>query len=99
MFLVKLILKILVLPLLAVLTLVKWIGIFLTSFSAFIFHLIANLFFLVAVCSFAMGLCPGTEALSMLTIGFFFFVTPFVAEWLLTGIAIAGSAMSDFIRS
>ena len=99
MILVKLILKILVLPLLAVLTLVKWIIIFLTSFSAFIFHLIAGLFFLVAVSSFAMGLCPGTEALSMLTIGFGFFVTPFVAEWLLTGIAIAGSAMSEFIRS
>ena len=99
MLVIKVILKILVLPLVAVLTLLKWIGIFLTSFSGFFFYLISGLFFLITVASFAIGLCTGKQALTMIAIGFCFFVTPFVAERLLMGIAIAGAAMSEFIRS
>ena len=99
MLVIKVILKILVLPLVAVLTLLKWIGIFLTSFSGFFFYLISGLFFLITVASFAIGLCTGRQALTTIAVGFCFFVTPFIAEWLLKGIAKLNCNLIEFIKS
>ena len=49
MFLIKLLLKLLVLPIIAAVTLIQWVGIFLTQFSTVIFNLLAGLIFLIAV--------------------------------------------------
>ena len=43
MVLLRLILKILVLPLIVAVTLIQWVGIFLTQFSTVIFNLLAGL--------------------------------------------------------
>ena len=44
--LIKLIIKLLVLPLIVAVTLVQWVGIFFTQFSTVIFNLLAGLMFL-----------------------------------------------------
>ena len=59
MFLIKL----LALPLVAVVTLIQWVAIFLTSFSAILFDLLAGIIFMVTLAGLMFGVCTGIEAL------------------------------------
>ena len=47
--LIKLIIKLLVLPLIVAVTLIQWVGIFFTQFSTAIFNLLAGLMFLITI--------------------------------------------------
>lgn len=49
MALIKMFLKLLVLPLIAAVTLIQWVGIFLTQFSTVIFNMLAGLMFLITI--------------------------------------------------
>lgn len=64
MFLIKL----LALPLVAVVTLIQWVAIFLTSFSAILFDLLAGIIFMVTLAGLMFGVCTGIEALKMLAV-------------------------------
>ena len=99
MIIVKLIFKVLALPVILALTLIVWIGIFLTSFSSVILNIISGLFFLVAVASWLMGISTGAEAIRMLGAGFLVFILPHLAEWILTGIASVRGLLLQFIGS
>ena len=52
--LIKLLHKLLALPIIVAVTLIQWVGIFLTQFSTIVFNLLAGLIFLIAVCSSAL---------------------------------------------
>lgn len=80
MVLLRLILKMLVLPLIAAVTLIQWAGIFLTQFSSVIFNLLAGLMFLLSVVGWLMGICTGAETMRMLAVGFVVFIIPHIAE-------------------
>ena len=57
--LIKLIIKILVLPLVAAVTLIQWVGIFFTQFSTVIFNLLAGLMFLITIAGWMFGISAG----------------------------------------
>lgn len=59
-------LKLALLPLLLLLILAQWVGIFLTTFSTILTNLLAGLFFFVALASWVMKLANGSEVLKML---------------------------------
>jgi uncharacterized membrane protein len=99
MFLIKLLLKLLVLPIIAAVTLIQWVGIFLTQFSTVIFNLLAGLIFLIAVAGFMFGIGTGAETLQMLAVGFVVFIIPHIAEWLIIRIAAINYGLRDFIKS
>lgn len=96
---IKLTLKTLSLPLIAVITLVQWIGIFLTGLAGGIFGLLSLLFALVAGASFLFGIASGPEALKMLAVGFMLFILPHIAERIIIGITALRCNLADFIRS
>ena len=79
MFLIKL----LVLPLVAVVTLIQWVAIFLTSFSAIIFDLLAGMIFMITLAGLLFGVCTGMEALKMLAVSFAIFSIHQIAECLM----------------
>lgn len=56
-------LKLALLPLLLLLILAQWVGIFLTTFSTILTNLLAGLFFFVALASWVMKLADGGEIL------------------------------------
>ena len=58
-------LKLALLPLLLLLILVQWAGIFLTTFSTILTNLLAGLFFFVALASWVMQLADGGEVLKI----------------------------------
>ena len=53
MFLIKL----LALPLVAAVTLIQWVAIFLTSFSAILFDLLAGIIFIITLAGLMFGVC------------------------------------------
>ena len=59
-------LKLALLPLLLLLILAQWVGIFLMTFSTILTNLLAGLFFFVALASWVMKLADGGEVLKML---------------------------------
>ncbi len=99
MFLLKLPFKIIALPLVAVLTLVKWVGIFLTRFSAIWFDLLAGLCFLVAVLGYPMQVCTRQEAIRILVIGFVSFLIPVVADGVIAAVTAVQIVLWSFICS
>ena len=99
MVLLRLILKMLALPLIAAVTLLQWAGIFLTQFSSVIFNLLAGLMFLLSVVGWLMGIITGTETMRMLAVGFVVFIIPHIAEWLIVRIAVINCNLRDFLTS
>ena len=97
--LIKLFLKMLALPIMMAVTLIQWVGIFLTQFSTVIFNPLAGLIFLIAVAGFMLGIGTGTEAIQMMMVAFVIFVIPHFAEWLITGIAAVNYRLREFIKS
>ncbi len=75
--LLKLPLKLIMLPVMLVITIAKWIGAFLTSFAGVLFYILSGLCFMLAVLSYLMGISTGADAIRMLAIGFVAFVLPF----------------------
>ena len=99
MFLLKLIGKIVLIPIMLALTLIQWIGIFLNSISGVILGILAFIFALTGIASLAFGLASGPEALKMIAAGFVIFMIPVIGEWFVGMITAANAGLRDFIRS
>ena len=97
--LIKLIIKLLVLPLIVAVTLIQWVGIFFTQFSTVIFNLLAGLIFLITVIGVVFGVTAGAEAVKMLAVAFVVFIIPHIAEWLIVRVAALNYGLRDFIKS
>lgn len=99
MLILKVITKIVLLPVLIAAILIQWIGIFLTGLAGGVLNLLAFLFALVAGAAFLMGLASGPETLKMLAAGFVLFILPVIAERLIIGITAIRCNLAEFIRS
>ena len=99
MFLLKLIGKIILIPIMLALTLIQWIGIFLNSISGMVLGILAFIFALTGIASLAFGLASGPEALKMIAAGFVIFMIPVIGEWFVGMIITANAGLRDFIRS
>lgn len=95
----KWMLKLALLPLLLLLILVQWVGIFLTTFSTVLMNLLAGLFFFVALASWIMKLADGGEVLKMLVTAFVVFVLPYIAMSIIAKISFFADELRDFLQS
>ena len=92
-------LKLALLPLLLLMILAQWVGIFLTTFSTILTNLLAGLFFFVALTSWVMKLADGGEVLKMLVTAFVVFALPYIAMALIAKISYFGDELRDFLQS
>ena len=99
MIVLKIIAKILLTPVVIVLTLVQWAGIFLNSISGVILEILAFIFALTGIASLAFGLASGQEALKMIAVGFVIFMISVIGGWFVALITAAKTSLHDFIRS
>ena len=97
--LLKIIGKILVFPVMLVVTIIQWLFIFLISFSSVIFYLLAGLFLLVAVLPLIFGLATWPEALRAILAGFIVFMIPVIGQGITAIIVVFREGSSDFIRT
>ena len=95
----KLMLKLAVLPLYLLLILVQWTGIFLTTFSSMVTNLLAGLFFFTALACWVMKLADGGEVLKMLITAFVVFVLPYIAIAAIAKISFFAEELRDFLQS
>ena len=91
-------LKLALLPLLLLLILAQWVGIFLTT-STILTNLLAGLFFFVALTSWVMKLADGGEVLKMLIAAFVVFVLPYIAIAAIAKISFFAEELRDFLQS
>ena len=96
---IRFLLKMVVFPIILIVTVVQWFGAFIIGFSSAVFNVLACLFLLVAVLSYLMGLSAGAEAVKMIAAGFIVFMIPIAGEWVVTAITALNMGMRDFIRS
>lgn len=92
----KWMLKLALFPLLLLLILAQWVGIFLTTFSTILTNLLAGLFFFVALTSWVMKLADGGEVLKMLITAFVVFVLPYIAIAAIAKISFFAEELRDF---
>ena len=76
MYLLKIIGKIMVFPIILIVTVFQWLLIFLIGFSSVIFDLIAGLFLLVVVLSLMFGVASWPEGARTALVGFVIFMIP-----------------------
>ena len=96
---IRFLLKMVVFPIMLIVTVIQWFGAFIIGFSSAVFNVLAGLFLLVAVLAYLMGLSAGAEAVKMIVAGFIMFVIPIAGEWIVTAITALNIRMRDFIIS
>ena len=99
MALVKTYFKQMALPIIVAVTLIQWVGIFITQFSTIVFNLLAGLIFLIAVAGLMLGIGTGAEAVQMMKVAFVIFIIPHFAEWLIARISAVNYRLREFIKS
>lgn len=99
MIILKLIAKLILIPVLICLTVIKWVGVFLNSISGIVLGIMAFIFVLTGIASLLFGLASGQEALKMILAGFVVFMVPVAGEAIVTAISASGAELREFIRS
>jgi len=99
MIILKFIIKILILPVLAVIILGQWIGLFLNSISSVIFGILSTLIWSLALLCLLFGESTGAETMKMLIFAFVIFIIPYIGNWIIERIVIIRCILSDFLRS
>ena len=99
MFFVRLIIKVVVFPVIVVLTLIQWAGEFLIGLSSVILNLIAGLIFLIAVLAYLFGISDWHEALIIALTGFLFFLAPRIGGAVVGIISAANEGLRRLMKS
>ena len=99
MLILKMIAKIILLPVMIAVILVQWIGIFLNSISGAAAGIPAFLFVLTRTASLIFGLASGQEFLKMMITAFAIFLIPNIGNWMIERIILLRCLIGDFIRS
>ena len=92
---IRLTLKIMFLPVMATLAVIRLLVEFLSGISAVIFRVIAGIFLLTALLSYGFGLESSGECLKMVLAGFLFYLLPCTVEIVIAGIVF----LEEWIRS
>ena len=92
---IRLIMKILFLPVMAALEVIRLFAEFLAGISAVILRVIAGIFLLTALLSYGFGLESSEECLKMVLAGFLFYLLPCTVEIVIAGIVF----LEEWIRS
>ena len=81
MVVVKLIIRILLLPVRISLTIVQLVVMFITWLSATVFHILSGIICITAILGYGFGQETGPEMIRMLAVGFLLYVLPIIASW------------------
>ena len=92
---IRLTLKIMFLPVMAALVVIRLFVEFLSGISAVIFRVIAGIFLLTALLSYGFGLGSSGECLKMVLAGFLFYLLPCTVEIVIVGTIF----LEEWIRS
>ena len=93
---IRLTLKIMFLPVMAALGVIRLFAEFLAGISAVIFRVIAGIFLLTALLSYGFGLESSGECLKIVLAGFLFYLLPCTVEMVIAGIVLIEECIRSF---
>ena len=92
----RFILKIMLLPVIIALTVIRLFAEFLAGISSVIFQSIAGIFLLTALLCYGFGLDSPGECLQMVLAGFLFYLLPCTVEMVIAGIVLIEECIRSF---
>lgn len=99
MFILRLPLKLLALPLVTATSLLQWIGILLVSVSSTLVNMLLGVVSMIVMASWMFGLTSAGNMTCGLTLCLVLFLLPHIAQWLIIRVAVMNSILKDFVRS
>ena len=97
--LLKLLLKIIVLPIALCFWIAKWIGLFLTSMASWILHLAAFLIFLLGLAFLIFSVATWAETIPLFCLSFIIFAAAHASEWIVIAVGGISGRLGEFLRS
>ena len=83
MVIVRIIIRILLLPVRLCLTIIQLVVMFITWLSATVFHILSGIICIAAILGYGFGRETGAETIRMLVMGFILYVIPILAGWII----------------
>lgn len=99
MIIIKLFVKIVLLPALMLTILGQWIGAFFTGIASVILGILSTLCWVIAILSYLMGISTGHEALQMMVMAFIAFIIPQICTLCIEGIVGLRVRLGKIMRS
>lgn len=81
MVIMRIIIRVLLLPMRICLTIIQLVVMFITWLSATIFHVLSGIICITAVLGYGFGQETGTETIRMLAVGFVLYTLPVLSSW------------------
>lgn len=81
MVIMRIIIRVLLLPVRMCLTIIQLVVMFITWLSATIFHVLSGIICITAILGYGFGQETGTETIRMLVIGFVLYTLPVLSGW------------------
>ncbi len=94
----KLATKILLLPVIVVISVIQWLVVFLSSLSEVLTAILSFIIFLTGMASLILGLASGMEALKMILAAFVLFLIPHVGQWFVKRIVRLRRIIGNFLN-
>ena len=99
MFLLKLLLKIILFPVMLTVILIEWIGLFLTGFGGAILYILSGIVFLITLAAWVILREPWTEVIKYMGLSFGIFLVSVIADWIAEKIGCLSVVMKRFMVS
>ena len=81
MVIMRIIIRVLLLPVRICLTIIQLVVMFITWLSATIFHVLSGIICITAILGYGFGQETGTETIRMLVVGFVLYTLPVLSGW------------------
>lgn len=81
MVIMRIIIRVLLLPVRICLTIIQLVVMFITWLSATVFHVLSGIICITAILSYGFGQETGTETIRMLVVGFVLYTLPVLSGW------------------
>ena len=98
MLLLKLLLKAVLLPVILALTVIEWVGVFLTSFGSSILFILSGIVFLIAIAGLVIAHEPWPEVLKYLGLSCGIFLVSVFADWIVGIIGSLSATLKQFLK-
>ena len=96
--LLKLLLKVVLLPVILTLTIMEWVGVFLTSFGNVILFILSGIVFLIAIAGLVIAHEPWPEVLKYLGLSCGIFLVSVFADWIVGKIGSLSAYLKLFLK-
>lgn len=82
MVIMRIIIRVLLLPVRICLTIIQLVVMFITWLSATVFHVLSGIICITAILGYGFGQETGTETIRMLVVGFVLYTLPVLSGWI-----------------